>query len=183
MEEKLEKTTCVSCGESVLSTEKFCKNCGKPLEQKNDNNVNVVEENPDKMALLTFEALDDKSVENAMYPIKYSVEVDGYFIGEINPGEKLDTFVTKGKHNIVLKRNRSIAPVEEQISVEGNQTILLYSLYNLYYLTPSLLINSSDLEKEKILQYNKKTKRKWTKVALIFVAVSVLLFIAFLFTV
>lgn len=44
---------CSSCGESVLSTEKFCKNCGKAIEQKNENNV--VEEISDKKVVLTFE--------------------------------------------------------------------------------------------------------------------------------
>ena len=48
-----QKKVCSSCGESVLSTEKFCKNCGKAIEQKNENNV--VEEISDKKVVLTFE--------------------------------------------------------------------------------------------------------------------------------
>ena len=64
MEERnLETMTCASCGEAVLSTEKFCKNCGKPLGQKNEKIV--VEDSPNKKVLLTFEALDDQSMKNA----------------------------------------------------------------------------------------------------------------------
>ena len=158
MEEKIEKTTCVSCGESVLPTEKFCKNCGKPLVQKNENNV--VAENPNKKVLLTFEVSDgckSSCVWGREAKITYSIEVDGDFIGKINPGEKIETFVTKGKRNIGLKGNKSFIPNEEQIWVEDNQTILLYSLYLFF---PTFRTNPSDLEKEEILQREKKTAKK-----------------------
>lgn len=182
-EQNLETTKCVSCGESVLPAENFCKNCGKPLEQKNEKIVNAVKENPNKKVLLTFEALDDKSIKNGYgQDIKYtySIEVDGNFIGKINAGEKIDTFVTKGKHNIVLKCNRTIIPTEEQIWVEDNQTILLYNKcsYGFYFL--AFQTNPSDLEKEEILQENKKARKKAFKFAWIFVAVSVLAFLTFL---
>jgi len=154
MEEKIEKTTCVSCGESVLSTEKFCKNCGKPLVQKSENNVVI--ENPNKKVVLTFEALDDSSINNVYgqdAKITYSIEVDGNFIGKINSGEKIDTFVTKGKRNIKLKRSKSFIPNEEQIWVEDNQTILLHTWY---FHFPTFHSNPSDLEKEEMLQRGKK---------------------------
>jgi len=159
MEERnVETTTCIACGESVLSTEKFCKNCGKPLGQKNEKIV--VAENPNKKVVLTFEASDGGKSSSAWgreAKITYSIEVDGNFIGKINSGEKIDTFVTKGKRNIKIKGNKSFIPNEEGIWVEDNQTILLYSSYLFFnkYLT-----NPSDLEKEEMLQREKKTAKK-----------------------
>jgi len=176
MEERnLETMTCASCGESVLSTEKFCKNCGKPLVQKSENNVVI--ENPNKKVILTFEVLDDQSFKNAYGQVlkyTYSIEVDGNFIGKINPGEKIDTFVTKGKHNIKIKRNKSFIPNEEQIWVEDNQTILLYNKFSYGFHFPAFLTNSSDLEKEEILQRNKKVLKIGDETFLIFCAISVI---------
>ena len=40
----METMKCTSCGETVLSTDKFCKHCGKPNEQKTDQaNEQVIE--------------------------------------------------------------------------------------------------------------------------------------------
>lgn len=176
----METKKCLSCGELVLSTEKFCKNCGKPLEQKNENDVVV--ENPNKKVLLTFDALDQsikgvsghdgKDAFGLDAKVVYSIEVDGNFIGKIESGEKIDTFVTKGKHNIILKRNKSFIPNEEEISVEDNQTILLY---NLYFLYPTFLTNPSDTEKEKIWQRDKKIAKMGSRVLWIFLSVLLLL--------
>ena len=42
----METMKCTSCGETVLSTDKFCKQCGKPNEQKTE--TAVAAENPNK---------------------------------------------------------------------------------------------------------------------------------------
>ena len=176
---------CTSCGETVLSTDKFCKQCGKPNEQiiEHKSETAVTAENPNKKYVLTFEALD-QSVKGVSghdgkdafgldaKKITYSIEVDGDFIGKINPGEKIETFVTKGKHDIKLKRSKSFMPNEEKIAVVDNQTILLYSLY---YFFPAFLTNPSDLEKEEIWQRDKKIAKMGRKAWLIFTAVWVLL--------
>ena len=158
---------CSSCGETVLYTDQFCGQCGKLNEQTTEHKSenSVAAEDSNKKCLLTFDALD-QSVEDVfgiedgidafgmnVKKITYSIEVDGDFIGEINPGEKIETFVAKGKHNIILKRSRSFIPNEEEILVEDNQTILLY---NLYYFFPAFLINPSDSEKEEIWQRDNK---------------------------
>ncbi len=189
MEERnLETMACTSCGESVLSTEKFCKNCGKPLEQKKETNDAV--ENPNKKVVLTFEALNQSvkgvlGLGNGKDPwgmdanVVYSIEVDGNFIGNINPEEKIETFVTKGKHSIILKRNKSFIPNEEKISVEDNQTILLYSSY---YFFPAFLTNPSDIEKKEILQRDKKIAKTggkaWVVLLIVMVILSLILLLA-----
>lgn len=161
-----QKKVCSSCGESVLSTEKFCKNCGKPIEQKNESNVVV--ENPNKRFVLTFEALD-QSAKNVWNTIDtfglnakavYSIEVDGEFIGKIKPTEKIETFVTKGKHDIILKRNKAI-PNDFEVLVEDNQTVFLFSMFFLY---TAEMVNPSDTEKEEMLQYTNKINRKINKI-------------------
>lgn len=180
----MEKETkkCSVCGESVLPTDKFCKNCGRPLQQNNENKEENV--SPNKKVLLTFEALD-QSVKGILgdngkdaYGINsnftYSIEVDGDFIGKINPNKKIETFVTIGKHKIKLNRNKSFLPNEEEILVNDNKTILLYSLWSFF---PSLIINPSDLDKEEIWEKDNKIAKTGSIVWWIFFAVMAIAFI------
>lgn len=156
---KTETKKCSSCGEPVLSTEKFCKNCGKAIEQKRENDVVV--ENPNKKFILTFEALEQgiKGAYSEDIKIVYSIEVDGKFIGKVKPGEKIETFVTKGRHNVVLKLSKGFfTKVENTIWVKDNQTVLL-SVSGLNNRI-QYCINPSDAEKEEIRQKAQKSQKK-----------------------
>ena len=46
----METMKCTSCGEAVLSTDKFCKQCGRPNEQTTEqkSETAVAAENPNK---------------------------------------------------------------------------------------------------------------------------------------
>ena len=50
---------CASCGETVLSTDKFCKQCGKPNEQTTEQKTETVvaAENPNKKEKFKFYSL------------------------------------------------------------------------------------------------------------------------------
>ncbi|MDR2970488.1 MAG: zinc ribbon domain-containing protein [Bacteroidales bacterium] len=124
----METIKCTSCGETVLSIDKFCKHCGKPNEQKTE--TAVAAENPNKKYVLTFDAL-----EQNMSEYLYSIEVDDIFIGKLKPGEKLETFVRKGTHSVTLKQgyittfnyifHRLLRGKKLETLVENNQIILL----------------------------------------------------------
>ena len=131
----METMKCASCGEAVLSTDKFCKQCGNPIEQKAEykSENDAAPENPNKKFILTFDALEQNMSEYV-----YSINVDGIFIGKLKPGEKLETFVRKGIHSVTLKQIyfspvttlnyilcRLFKGKELEILVENNQIILL----------------------------------------------------------
>ena len=127
-------TKCSSCGETVLSTDKFCKQCGKPIEQKAQykSEYETIPENPNKKLLLTFDALM-QSNPNCLY----SIEVDGVFIGKLKSGEKLEIFVKRGIYYVTLKLDfstvtyhnyildRLFKAKELEILLENNQIVLL----------------------------------------------------------
>lgn len=164
---------CISCGTQVLPTEKFCKNCGKPTEQENKDNVTV--ENPNKKFMLTFDALNQ-----GLGNVLYSIEVDGNYLGKIKPGEKIDTFVTKGKHNVVLKRNQDFRKSEFEILVESNQSIFLkVNQLHLGKIEYSVLDtnNETDALKRQIEKKELKVSWRWWLVGLI--VLIIVLFIRF----
>ena len=138
-----ETMKCTSCREAVSSTDKFCKYCGIPNEQivEKKTETAVVAENPNQKYVLTFDALYPKNMFNKVVysifdaldlkdiffgKVVYSIEVDNDFIGKIKPGQKVETFVTRGKHYVNLKRNGIFSKKKKlEISVENNQIILL----------------------------------------------------------
>jgi len=120
----METMKCTSCGETVLSTDKFCKQCGKPNEQTTEQKTEtaVAADNPNKKYVLTFDALEQSLSQEVLY----SIEVDGIFIGKLKPGEKLETFVRKGTHSVTFKFASFIKKEKKlETLVENNQTISL----------------------------------------------------------
>jgi len=122
----METMKCTSCGETVLSTDKFCKQCGKANEQIAEckTETAVAAENPNKKFVLTFDALEQDFLSDEDKAL-YSIEVDDIFIGKLKPGEKLETFVRQGIHSVTLKGNGLIRKKEFETLVENNQIILL----------------------------------------------------------
>jgi len=174
----METQKCTSCGEAVLSSEKFCKHCGKPIEQKNENDVIV--EKPSKKLVLTFEALELSTFEfldqhQGIHKLIFSIELDGDFIGEIKTGEKIDTFVARGKHEVILKRNKGFTKTKFEILVEDNQIILLS--INRMSMRVEYSIANSDTQKEEREKMQEKDKEGAKKTLWIFIPLFIIVLI------
>ena len=161
---------CTSCGETVLSTDKFCKQCGKPNIQTTEQKTETVvaAENPNKKYVLTFDALE----QNLPHEVLYSIEVDDMFIGKLEPGEKLETFVRKGIHSVTLKQSFNLSTLinyllfrEKKLEtlVENNQIILL--MYDREWGRIKYSIIDPSTQEQQRKEIKEKDKKEGRKIA------------------